>query len=133
MNAHLALDFDRTNNLSTGGEYGDPAIMHVPALVPIEPVDVPVSPVATHDEDDETGAIGVKRQRVKAILTSVDQCANLSEWYMNFNPDEPKGDETHWSCFLAIVRTGVGVCHMCNITVIEPKSSINCMFGETWS
>ena len=45
MDAHFALDFDRANNLSTGGEYGDPAIMHVPALVPIEPVDVPVSPV----------------------------------------------------------------------------------------
>ena len=132
MDAHLALDFDRTNNLSTGGEYGDSAIMHVPALVPIEPVDVPVSPVATH-EDDETGAIGVKRQRVKAILTRVDQCANLREWYMTCNPDEPKdwfkGDERHWSCFLAMVRTGVGVCHYRYRT--QKQVSINCMFRET--
>ena len=119
-----------TNDLSTGGEYCIPAIMHVPALVPIEPVDVPV---ATHDEDDETGAIGVKRQRVKAILTRVDQCANLRKWYMNCNPDEPKdwfkGDETHWSCFLAMVRTGVGVCHYRYRT--QKQVSINCMFRET--
>ncbi len=117
------MDMDMTNDLSTGGEHGVPAIMHVPVLVPIEPVDVPVSPVATHDE---TGAIGVKGQRVRVILTSVDQCANLSEWYMNFNPDEPKGDETHWSCFLAIVRTGVGVCHHRYRT--QKQVSINCMF-----
>lgn len=49
-------DLDMTNDLSTGGEHGVPAIVHVPVLVPIEPVDIPSVPLL---RIDETGAIGV--------------------------------------------------------------------------